>query len=150
MVPITEDRSEGRITIMVGFTEVGRSSQFCTKTGAFALSVLRDSSASVVQYRTRRPGKWGIYGNNGNVFSITYGRSMADQSSIPTGRPAHKYMAVNNLLKVGRWNRSNIEAHGFPGLRSVAVPRRPRISPGVRGISLHRLCFRSSIQFESH
>jgi hypothetical protein len=47
-----------------------------------------------VRHRARRrPGKWGVYGNRGNVLSITYGRQRNDRSSIPTSRPNQRQFA---------------------------------------------------------
>jgi hypothetical protein len=44
------------------------------------------------QYGPMRPGSTGVDSIYGNVLSVTYGRSMADQSSIPTSRPNRFYI----------------------------------------------------------
>lgn len=43
--------------------------------------------ASVGQYGPTSPGRCGIDGKYGNVYSVTYEASMCGSASIPTSRP---------------------------------------------------------------
>jgi hypothetical protein len=56
----------------------------CTNRGAHQFEMPDDP---VVRFRAMCPGGDGDHGNCGNLFSVSYGRSIGDHGSIPTSHP---------------------------------------------------------------
>jgi hypothetical protein len=84
------------------------------------------------QYGPTCPGIHGMDGNNGNVFSVTYGPSMRDQSSIPTSRPNSSNGVFPPLLVFPSSSPSKIRNQSPQNIRGfhqavIVGPQRPGV-----------------------